>query len=279
VTPVAKAHGLGNDFLLVEASAAPPAADAPAWARRLCERHVGIGADGVITYRLTDEGVAMRLWNADGSEAEISGNDLRCLAGYVVFRGLVPAKHVVTTAAGPRPVEVEALGGSRFRIATEMGRPILGSAEIPVSLEPPQPRVIDHVLTAAGRDVRLTATSMGNPHCALFVDAPADDALIRLLGPALEQHPFFPNRTNVEFISVTSRDTLRVRFWERGVGPTSASGTGAASAAVAAMITGRVDRAVRVVCDGGVLDVEWPEGGAVHQRGEVEILFEGSWLA
>ncbi len=273
---VAKAHGLGNDFLLVDAADAP--ADAPAWARLLCERHVGIGADGVIAYRLTADGVAMRLWNADGGEAEISGNGLRCLAGYMVFRGLRPPRHVVTTVAGPRPVEVEAAAPTRFRISTEMGRPILASDAIPVRLQPAAEPVVDHILTAAGRELRVTATSMGNPHCALFFDDVADDGLVRELGPALERHSFFPNRTNVEFVTVTSRDALRVRFWERGVGPTSASGTGAASAAVASMITGRVDRRVSVVCDGGVLEVEWPEGGAVRQTGEVEVLFEGDWL-
>lgn len=270
-----KAHGLGNDFLLVDAREAPP--DVSACARRLCERHTGAGADGVIFYLVGSGAVDMRLVNADGSDAEISGNGLRCLAAHVVREGWLPSSHVVRTAAGPRPVEVEAVGGTRFRIGTDLGRPVLGSAEIPVALVPPSPRVLDHPIEAAGREVRITATSLGNPHCAVFLEAPADDALLAALGPALETHPFFPNRTNVEFVVVPTRDELRVRFWERGVGYTRASGTGAASAAVAAILTDRANRHVRVVCDGGILEVEWPAEGAVRQVGEVELLFEGRW--
>jgi diaminopimelate epimerase len=273
---LAKAHGLGNDFLLVAAADVP---EAPAsWARRLCDRHRGVGADGILAHALRGGGIAMRLINADGSDAEISGNGLRCLAAYAVSRGWLPASHDVLTTAGPRHVDVEDLGGGRFRVATDLGAPRLASAEIPCRLDPPRALVLDHPLAAAGRRVQVTATSLGNPHCAVFLDEPPDDAEVALVGPALESHAFFPQRTNVEFVSVTSRGELRVRFWERGVGPTSASGTGAASAAVAAMLHGFVDRSVRVVCDGGALDVEWPEGGSVRQVGEVELLFEAEWL-
>ena len=149
---------------------------------------------------------------------------------------------------------------------------------MPVALDPPAPTVIDHPLEAAGRAVRVTATSMGNPHCAVFLDEPADDALVTSLGPALEFHPFFPKRTNVEFITVVSPSEIRVRFWERGVGYTMASGTGSASAAVASIITGRTGRSVEAVCDGGVLDIEWPEGGSVRQPAEAEILYAGNGL-
>jgi len=274
---VAKAHGLGNDFLLVAAADAPP--DVAAWARRICDRHVGIGADGVLLHAPAPDGVSMRLINADGGEAEISGNGLRCLAGYMVWSGALPARHVVHTAAGPRPVEVATLAPGRYRIATDLGEAILDSARIPVALDPPSPRVVDHALTVGGETVRVTATSLGNPHCAVFLDAPADDALLARLGPPLENHAFFPRRTNVEFVAVTSRAELRVRFWERGVGYTRASGTGSASAAVAAIVRGVADRRLRVVCDGGTLEVEWPEGGHVRQVGEVEIVLEGRWLA
>ena len=156
---------------------------------------------------------------------------------------------------------------------------LLGSRDIPVRLDPPRDRVIDHPLQAAGETVHITATSLGNPHCAVFMDAPPDDARLVRLGAVLESHAFFPQKTNVEFVSVRSRGEIRVRFWERGVGYTRASGTGSASAAVAAVIKGLADRKLRVVCDGGVLAVDWPEGGHVHQVGEVEMLFEGDWLA
>lgn len=273
---VAKAHGLGNDFLLVPEAEAP--ADPAAWARRLCERHVGMGADGVLLYADEAGGVRMRLINADGGEAEISANGLRCLAAFRVRAGAVAKRLTVFTGAGPREATVESLGNERFRVATDLGAPILESHAIPVVLEPPAPRVIDHRLAVGSRQVEVTATSMGNPHCAVFLDAPAEDGVLTTLGPALERHPFFPRRTNVEFVTVVSRSRLRVRFWERGVGYTRASGTGAASAAVASIITGRADREVTVECDGGELAVAWPEGGTVRQTGEVEVLFEGEWV-
>jgi diaminopimelate epimerase len=220
----------------------------------------------------------MRLVNADGGEVEISANGLRCLAAYTMSRHGVPAHHVVVTGAGPREVWVESLGGPRFRVTSDLGQPILGSADIPMTLDQPRQPVVDHRLVAAGRPVRVTATSLGNPHCAVFSDRAVDDDVLLTLGPALERHPAFPRRTNVEFVTVESRGALRVRFWERGVGYTRASGTGAASAAVAAILRGVTDRKVTVHCDGGTLYVEWPDGGSVRQVGEVELLFEGEWL-
>jgi diaminopimelate epimerase len=130
----------------------------------------------------------------------------------------------------------------------------------------------------AGRELRVTATSLGNPHCSVFLDEPIDDLELARLGPALERHALFPRRTNVEFASVVNGGELRVRFWERGVGPTQASGTGAAGAFVAAVRRGVLERRARVVCDGGVLELDWPQGAGVRQIGEVEILFVGDWL-
>jgi diaminopimelate epimerase len=271
----AKAHGLGNDFLMIEAAAVPR--DVAGLVRRLCARHTGVGADGVLLHGPAPGGIAMRLVNADGSDAEISGNGLRCLAAYAVARGWAGAEHVVQTAAGPRAVKVERVESARYRVVTDLGRPLLASDEIPVTLAPARSPVVDHAIAVAGRTLRITATSLGNPHCALFLDTLADDALVRELGPALETHALFPQRTNVEFVRVSSPAALRVRFWERGVGLTQASGTGAASAAVAAILKGLTGRSVRVSCDGGELEVEWPEGGSVRQSGEVELLFEGDW--
>jgi diaminopimelate epimerase len=273
----AKAHGLGNDFILVAEQAVPAGPDLAVLGRRLCDRHLGIGGDGVIVFAAAADGVRMRLINADGGEAELSGNGLRCLAALAVARGLAPTSHLVHTAVGPRPVVVSELGQGRYRIGTDLGAPILGSDLIPVNLDPPEAQVLRHWLDVDGRKVAITATSMGNPHCAVFVDAPPPDDVFVTLGPALEHHPFFPRRTNVEFVTVRSRTEIEVRFWERGVGPTQASGTGSASAAVASILTGRTDRRVRVVCAGGNLEVEWPEGGRVHQVGEVELLFDGEW--
>ncbi|HXY38120.1 MAG TPA: diaminopimelate epimerase [Vicinamibacteria bacterium] len=271
-----KAHGLGNDFILVAEADAP--ADRSGWARRLCDRHRGIGGDGVVLHAPEPDGTRFRLVNADGLPGEISGNGVRCLAALAVRRGWAEARHVVHTVVGPRAVEVAAVGAATYRIATDLGRPALGSRDVPAALEPPTDRVLDHPLQAAGRAVRVTATSMGNPHCAVFCDAVADDALVQQLGPALERHPFFPQRTNVEFVTVLSRQEIRVRFWERGVGYTQASGTGAAGAAVASIVSGRAERRLRVVCDGGALEVEWPEDGSLKQTGEAEILFDGEWI-
>ena len=273
----AKAHGLGNDFILVAASEEPE--DPSAWAVRLCDRHRGIGGDGVVLHAPTPDGVSFRLINADGLPGEISGNGLRCLAALAVRNGWARPRHLVSTVVGPKAVEVAKVAGSRYSILTDLGAPALGSRDVPVALEPPVATVIDHLLDVSGRKVLVTATSMGNPHCALFLEQEADDALLRELGPLLERHPFFPKRTNVEFVTVRGPGEIRVRFWERGVGYTMASGTGSASAAVASIITGRTGRKLKAVCDGGTLEIDWPEGGNLRQTGEAEILYEGDWLA
>ena len=270
-----KAHGLGNDFIMVAEDVTP--AEPAAWVRRLCDRHEGIGGDGVLVYRLDGERVHMRLYNADGSDGEMSGNGARCLAAYMVHGGWMPRVHVVQATPGPRPVEVTALSPTRYRVLTDLGPALLSSGQIPVALPALEP-VVDVPVDVAGGTVRITATSLGNPHCAVFMETPPDDTLLAALGAPLERHTLFPKRTNVEFVHVVSPHELRVRFWERGVGYTRASGTGAASAAVAAILNGRAESPVRVVCDGGALDVEWPGTGNVRQMGEVELLFEGEWL-
>jgi diaminopimelate epimerase len=271
-----KAHGLGNDFILVAEKDAPSPAEREGWTRRLCDRHRGIGGDGIILHAPEPDGIHFVLINADGLPGEISGNGLRCLAALAVRNGWAKPEHTVHTVVGPRRVEVQPAGPGRYRIGTDLGRPGLSSSQVPMALDPPREPVVGHPVEVLGETVRVTATSMGNPHCAVFLGEPADDGLIARLGPALETHPLFPERTNVEFITVTSREEIRVRFWERGVGPTEASGTGSASAVVASILNGHTDRDVRAVCDGGVLDVSWPEGGAVRQIGEAEIVFEGT---
>ena len=272
------AHGLGNDFILVAEKDAPAGTAREEWTRRLCDRHRGIGGDGVVLHSPSPDGIRFFLVNADGLPGDISGNGLRCLAALAVREGWAPPRHVVETVVGPRPVEVERVDAKRYRIATGMGVPRLGSTDVPMALEPALARVTDHPLEVEGRSASVTATSMGNPHCAVFLDEPADDALLTSLGPALENHPLFPERTNVEFITIVSRDEIRVRFWERGVGYTEASGTGSASAAVDSIISGRTDRTVRAVCDGGVLEITWAEDTApLHQVGEAELVFDGHW--
>lgn len=271
----AKAHGLGNDFVLVAEADAP--AEPSAWARRLCDRHHGVGGDGVVLHATMPDGMRFRLVNADGLPGEISGNGLRCLAALAVREGWAPASHIVHTVVGPRSVEVHPLGGCLYRVATDLGHPALASKDVPMTIEPARESVVDLEIEAAGRRLLVTASSLGNPHCALFCEDVADDALVGTLGPALEHHPLFPRRTNVEFVTVLSREEIRVRFWERGVGPTQASGTGSASAVVASILGGRTGRRVRAICDGGTLEVEWPEGTTLRQTGDAELLFEGDW--
>jgi diaminopimelate epimerase len=272
-----KAHGLGNDFILIAEADAP--ASREEWVRALCQRHRGIGGDGVVLHAPAPDGIRMALVNADGLPVEISGNGLRCLAALAVRERWAPPKHTVHTVVGPRLVEVASAGPEAYRIATDLGVPGLGSADVPMTLDPPREPVKGHPIEIDGKTIQVTATSMGNPHCALFYDDVVDDGLIATLGPILENHPLFPERTNVEFITVRDRGEIRVRFWERGVGPTEASGTGSASAVVASILNGHTDREVRAVCDGGVLEVAWPRGGAVRQIGEASLVFDGDWPA
>jgi len=182
------------------------------------------------------------------------------------------------TEAGPRAVDVRPLGEGRFSVTADLGLPIFESARIPVALDPPAARVIDHPLEVLGTSVAVTALSLGNPHCVVFRDAPVDDETLLRLGKALEGHPFFPKRTNVEFTTLMGPGELRMRIYERGVGYTRASGTGSASAACAAILARGASRNLRVHCDGGDLDVLWEEGKTVRQTGDVEVLFEGDWV-
>ena len=272
-----KAHGIGNDFIIVAEADAPK--DWAQWAVRLCDRNTGIGGDGILLVGIdASANVArMKLLNPDGTHGEISGNGVRCVAAYAYSRGLLPAAHTVVPSPGPRPVVVKAVAGG-FEVDTNLGVPALRSEQVPVALAS-LGRVIDHEIDVDGERVSVTCCSMGNPHTAIFVpDAEAVATMMRL-GPKIENHRLFPNRTNVEFVTVLSRRELRVRFWERGVGVTKASGTGSASALVASVLNGHTDREVRVQCDGGELWERWPsDEEALQQRGRVEIVFDGDWL-
>ncbi len=270
----AKATGLGNDFILVEAANVPH--DSAPWAQRLCDRHFGIGGDGILVYAPIDGGVSMRLINHDGSEAEISANGVRCLAAFAVARGIAAPRHEVD-ATGRRAVEVTEASGNRYLVRTDLGAPRLRSDQIPMDL-PESPTVIAHPIEAAGERLAITGVSFANPHGVVFMDEVIGDERLRLLGHALERHPIFPQRANIEFVTVLSRTRLRMRIWERGVGVTLASGTGSAASATAAILNGLSDREVTVECDGGSLLCAWTEGGHLIQQGEVELLFEGDWL-
>ena len=273
-----KAHGIGNDFIIVSEADVP--SDWSSWAIRLCDRNRGVGGDGILIVGIdAPQNIArMKLLNPDGSHGEISGNGVRCVGAYAFSRGLLPASHTVVPVPGPRSVLVEQTGAQTFVVDTNLGVPGLTAASIPATLGNLD-KVVNHELDVDGEIVLVTCCSMGNPHTAVFVDDDKAEALMHRLGSKIENHPQFPNRTNVEFVTVRARNELRVRFWERGVGVTLASGTGSASALVASVLTGQSDREVTVHCAGGHLWESWAEGGTLRQKGAVEIVFDGEWLS
>ncbi len=274
-----KLHGLGNDFLIVSPGGEADISAAGELARGICERHTGVGADGLIFLTL-EKGeparVGFRVFNADGSEAEISGNGLRCAAAFLAWNGIITSPQVLfRTAAGERPSEVLSSKGPLFEVRIGLGAPRLASKDIPFDDGMIHDRIVDYPLSVIHRAFPVTCVSMGNPHCGLFFDILPSPREWRGLGAKIEKHPFFPNRTNVEFIRVVGRNEIEVRFWERGVGETLASGTGSAAAAVASMLKGLTDRAVTVRTAMGSLKVEWLESGEVLQTGPAEVVFSG----
>jgi diaminopimelate epimerase len=273
-----KMHGLGNDFVMVEdlARTLEFSADAVAW---LCDRHFGIGADGLIVVRPATTPEAdfyMHYFNADGSVAEMCGNGARCFAKYLVDHGLVPPDAdslVIETLGGLRPVTFTRDAAGRMADATiDMGAPVLAPADIPTTLA--GERILDHPLDTPVGQVRLTAVSMGNPHAVIWVDD-VDLAPVETVGPYIERHDTFPKGTNVEFAERVDAHTIRLRVWERGVGETLACGTGACATAVAGVLSGTTDRTVAIELPGGDLHIRWDENGRVYMTGSAATSFTG----
>jgi diaminopimelate epimerase len=258
---VVKAHAYGNDFLLMPVAEA--AVQLPALARALCHRHEGIGADGLILYEAREAGATMRLLNADGSWSELSGNGLRCLAA-LVARGqhlAIGATVNVETEAGPRSLELLGCDGNRYTFRADMGMPAdLRQVQIPV---------LGEVITAS-------VLRTGNPQCVILGPLPDAERFHRL-GPAISTHAMFPAGTNVEFVEIEAPDRVRILIWERGVGPTTSSGTGSSASAVAAAAHGQASRTLDVVAPGGTQRVEWKDEG-VFLTGWAEIVFDGRWV-
>lgn len=258
-----KGHAYGNDFLLAPAGDVPQAALGPL-ARAICHRHHGVGADGLIAYRRTPAGAAMTLRNADGSRAEVSGNGVRCLAAWLVATDGAPAGGdvVIETEGGVKTLTLLDAAAPRFTFCARMGQPeALRQEEVPVD----------------GEQVRVAVLSVGNPQCVVLVDSFADaERRFEHLGSRLATHERFPAGTNVELVAVERPDRLRILIWERGVGPTAASGTGACAAAVAAAAYGGAARAVDVISPGGSQRVEWAPDG-IRLTGWAEIVCRGTW--
>ncbi|MEN1679279.1 MAG: diaminopimelate epimerase [Planctomycetota bacterium] len=273
-----KMHGAGNDYVYATTFEQPITGDLPELARVLAHRHTGVGGDGLIVLFPSDIADArMRMFNADGSEAEMCGNGLRCAVKLLVDRGFCVGPIVrVETLAGVLESEVISSAGRESLIRVDLGKPRLTADEVPTTLplngDPPG-AVVGATLEVAGQSLEVTGVSMGNPHCVVFVDEATDD-LVLGVGPQIERHPVFPEGVNVEFVEVTSRGELRQRTWERGSGETGACGTGAAAVCVAGVLTGRTDREVLIHLRGGDLKLNWDGAtGHVHKTGPAVEVF------
>jgi len=283
-----KVQGAGNDFILVEASEVN--LDWSQMAMAMCDRHFGIGADGLLVLlpsHLAD--FQMHIFNPDGSEAEACGNGLRCLAKYVVDMGLANTGAqdiLVETIAGIRKAKLHYegdKGGEVVRIQVGMGKPKFGAKDIPVVIEPKEGDLVDiksmlsYHVSIGGRELLLNFVSMGNPHAVYFWQHPVSDFPLSQLGPEVEQHKIFPSRVNFEVANVISRQQIEARVWARGGGETLACGSGACAVAVAAQLLGYIDDKVEIKLPGGTLEVEWDKVGEVLLGGPVEIVFTGEW--
>lgn len=278
-----KMHGCGNDFVVIDDRALEWDLDEDA-VRMLCDRHFGIGADGIILVRpATVPGADFLMYyiNSDGSLAEMCGNGVRVFAKYLVDRGLVTGdEFTVQTLGGLKAMTITRDEGGRMLAArVNMGEPVLEPALIPTTLagECADGAVMDCPIDTELGEVRVTCVSMGNPHAIIWVDD-VDTAPVHILGPLVENHPAFPRRTNVEFAQAFPReDRVRLRVWERGCGETLACGTGACATAVAAILSCRSGRTCTIELPGGDLVIGWSPDGDVFMTGPAEEVFEGVW--
>lgn len=269
-----KMHGAGNDYVYVNCFEERYPEDVTKLAIEISDRHFGVGGDGLVLICPSEVADArMRMFNADGSESEMCGNAIRCVAKYLYDHGI--ARHEalkIETGRGVLSLQCEVESSRVQRVRVNMGAPILKSADIPTTLPGDPP--IRQKLTAAGREFEVTCVSMGNPHCVTFVDQINDDWVLRV-GPEIERHPAFPRRINAEFIQVISPSEFNMRVWERGSGETLACGTGACASAVAGVLNGLTNRKVTAHLRGGDLQLEWAESGEVYMTGPATEVFSG----
>jgi diaminopimelate epimerase len=270
-----KMHGLGNDFLIVYGEQELPT-NAAELAIKYCDRFFGVGGDGLV-YILPSEQAdfKMRIINSDGSEAEQCGNAIRCVAKYVYDHGYIQKQNITieTIGAGVQPVSLYVEQNKVTKVRVDMGVPILDGLQVPTIFEGSP--VMNQPIEAGGEQFSFTAVSMGNPHSVIYVeDAPKFE--LATFGPLLEIHPYFPRKINVEFASVTSRDRVEMRVWERGAGPTLACGTGACATLVSSVLNGYTDRAAWIGLKGGDLYIEWnEEDNHVYMTGPAEVVYTG----
>ena len=272
-----KMHGAGNDYVYVngfEERVEHP----ERVARQVSSRHFGIGSDGLILILPSEKAdVRMRMWNADGSEAEMCGNGIRCVAKYAYDHGIARRPTITAeTGAGILTLQLfTGADGAVERVRVDMGRPRLTRAEIPMLGDPQDGRAIDQPLDAQQTVFNVTCVSMGNPHCVIFVDD-VGTFQVGEYGPPIEHHRIFPRRTNAEFVQVISKTEVRQRTWERGSGETLACGTGAGAVCVAGVLTGRTERRIINHLSGGDLELEWADDGRLYMTGPAVEVFSGS---
>ena len=270
-----KMHGLGNDFIVVDCLRGEYVTELVEATVRLCDRHRGVGADGVIlVLPATDADFRMRIINSDGSEPEMCGNGIRCFAKFLFDTGLTTSTTLtIATLAGMIGAELTVTEGKVSAVRVNMGIPRLERAEIP--MVGAAGRVVDEPLTVDGRTFAVTAVSMGNPHVVTFVED-VERFPLELYGPLMENYPAFPRKTNAEFVEVISPTHLRMRVWERGAGITQACGTGACATLVAAVLTGRAERTATVELPGGPLHISWGADEHIYMTGPAVTAFTGS---
>ena len=274
-----KMHGIGNDYILIDAREIDR--DWSRLAVDICDRHFGVGGDGILLIRDSDVAdCRMQIYNPDGSEAEACGNGIRMFSKYVVERGVVSAPEdrlVVQTLGAVGEIELFRDNGSVSTVRASMGPARLRPSQVPVALEDSPDPVIDHPLDLGDRTVPVTCLSMGNPHAVHFTDIPVDEFPLSDVGPRVERHPFFPARVNFEIVNIIDRGRVRARVWERGVGETLACGTGACAIAVASRLHGFTDNPANVRLPGGTLVIDWDGEGEVFLSGPAEYVFTGVW--
>ena len=277
-----KMHGTGNDFVVIDcfgADGVSIADEAASRAVELCNRNFGIGGDGVIlVMRGKETAFQMRMYNPDGSEAEMCGNGIRCFAKFVVDRDMTGGELTVPVETGAGLLVVNGIKGADGKVASvrvDMGEPVLIPSRIPTTLGADPGPIVDEPLTVGDRTLRFTLVSMGNPHAVTFVSS-VRDFPVHEIGPLVEKHPVFPRRTNTEFIEVLNDHEVNFRVWERGAAETLACGTGACASAVACALNHHTGRHVLVHLPGGDLDIEWSEAdNHVYMTGPAVEVFEG----
>ncbi len=264
-----KYQGLGNDFVFTEDFAGDLLAIAPRLAREICDRNFGIGSDGFVLITKPDKDYTMRIFNADGTEAEMCGNAIRCLAKHLLDYGYVQGDHLtIGTLKASRDVSV------RNNLYTvDMGEPILDVRDIPMNV---QGTSFGHTIQVLDRKWEIHGVSMGNPHGVVFVST-VDSVVLNQIGPILETNPIFPAKANIEFVQLVNRQHINVKVWERGVGPTLACGTGACASAVVAAHLGLTDKHVQVSLPGGDLYIEWKSDNHVWMTGPATLVFRGEY--